>query len=277
MPQMQIKRCNDGSETWNAGTRLCSSAEIKYLVLDPANKQAAIDGVLDEAPEVYGGLPLRDIRFEGYTSGGDIEICAVYSRSDNSNSSNDQEDEAPTVNFDCSGGSKRLTWGLSRQRRYPETAQDAGGAIGWNGEEGDKSEVAGVEIPSGQMRETYTKNMPVGRLSTGYKRTCAALVGKVNSHSFKGWDPGEVMFLGMSYTAPSRGAKYVTVAYNFMIQSNERNVKIGGISVERKLGFEYIWAISKTKAQAGSSPKLEVKGVYVDQVCEYANFSALGI
>jgi len=35
-------------------------------------------------------------------------------------------------------------------------------------------------------------------------------------------------------------------------------------------------AISKTVASSGT-PKLEVEGIYVDQVCEYASFSGLGL
>jgi len=83
------------------------------------------------------------------------------------------------------------------------------------------------------------------------------------------------MFLGMSYSTPAKKAKKVTVSFNFAIQPNETGVKIGSRSVSKK-GFEYVWAISKTVAGSGT-PKLEVEGIYVDQVCEYASFSGLGI
>ena len=160
--------------------------------------------------------------------------------------------------------------------------KDAGGAIGWNGKSGDDCEIAGVDIPTAQLRETYTKQMRISRLTTSYKRSVASLVGKVNSGSFKGWSAGEVMFLGMSYSTPAKKASKVTVTFNFAIQPNESaiqpnesNVKIGGHSVSKK-GFEYAWAISKSVA-AGGGPKIEVEGIYVDQVCEYASFSALGL
>ena len=83
------------------------------------------------------------------------------------------------------------------------------------------------------------------------------------------------MFLGVSYSTPAKKASKVTVTFNFAIQPNESNVKIGGHSVSKK-GFEYAWAISKSVA-AGGAPKIEVEGIYVDQVCEYASFSALGL
>ena len=83
------------------------------------------------------------------------------------------------------------------------------------------------------------------------------------------------MFLGMSYSTPAKKAKKVTVTFNFAIQPNENGVKVGGKSVSKK-GFEYVWAISKTTA-SGGVPKMEVEGIYVDQVCEYASFGALGL
>jgi hypothetical protein len=62
--------------------------------------------------------------------------------------------------------------------------------------------------------------MRVSKLSTSYKKKVAALVGKVNSGTFKGWSAGEVMFLGMSYSTPAKKAKKVTVTFNFAIQPN---------------------------------------------------------
>ena len=112
-------------------------------------------------------------------------------------------------------------------------------------------------------------------MSTSYKRNVAALVGKVNSGSFKGWSAGEVMFLGMSYSTPAKKAKKVTVTFNFAIQPNESGVKVGGKSVSKK-GFEYVWAISKT-VMANGVPKIDIEAIYVDQVCEYASFSVLGL
>ena len=166
-----------------------------------------------------------------------------------------------------------LLYSYSQRKAYGD--KDAGGAIGWNGKSGDDCEIAGVDVPTAQLRETYTKQMKISKLTTAFKRKVAALVGKVNSGSFKGWSAGEVMFLGMSYATPSKKAKKVTVTFNFAIQPNETGVKIAGKSVSKK-GFEYVWAISKTVASSGT-PKLEVEGIYVDQVCEYASFSGLGL
>ena len=231
-----------------------TSAEIPYLVFDAADEDEALAAVLASAPASCRELPLESIEIDERANETTYRVNAIYREEEVSavSDSDDDDDESPTLSFDCGGGTKHLLYSLAQKKVYGD--KDAGGA---------------------QLRETYTKQMRISRLTTSYKRSVASLVGKVNSGSFKGWSAGEVMFLGMSYSTPAKKASKVTVTFNFAIQPNESNVKIGGHSVSKK-GFEYAWAISKSVA-AGGGPKIEVEGIYVDQVCEYASFSALGL
>ena len=151
----------------------------------------------------------------------------------------------------------------------------AGGAIGWNGKTGAEMSVAGVDVPTAQLRETYTKTMRLSRITTAFKRKVARLVGKVNSGPFKGWEKGEVMFLGMSYSSPARRSSRVNVAFNFAIQPNEEE-SVCGRNVSKK-GFEYAWGLSKTVVDENGVPKADVEAIYVDEVCRYDSFSALGL
>ena len=272
---MQVKRLQDGSETWNTAGN-CTSAEIKYLVLDPSNKAEAVRAILDAAPQDYGGLPLKEVRFEQYGAGGEIELSAVYS-AEESSFDYSTEDEA-TESFDCGGGTKHMTHAISQKRVYGGTDDDAGGGIGWNGKIGSEAEFSGVDVPTADMRETYTKTISRSKAtSTGYKKRVASLVGKVNNSSFKGWSPGEIMFIGCSYSTPVKGASKVTVTFNFRIMPNESNAKIANINVGSKQGFEYLWARSKTVKGTDGKPKVEVQSAYKSVVCETGNFSELGI
>ena len=252
-----------------------TGAEIQYLVFDVEDEDAALKAVLDAAPQEYETLPLDSIEIDTKEEDNIYRINAIYKQEDGTgSSSDDDDDDDATTSFDCGGGTKHLNYSISQKKAYGN--KEAGGAIGWNGKCGDDCEISGVDVPTAQLRETYTKSMRVSSLSTSYKRKVAALVGKVNSGTFKGWNAGEVMFLGMSYSTPAKKARRVTVTFNFAIQPNETGVKIGDKSVGSKKGFEYIWAISKTTA-SGAAPKVEIEGVYVDQVCEYASFSGLGL
>ena len=248
--------------------------EIGYLVFEAEDEDAALQAVLAESPREYGELQLDSIEIDSRENDTTFRVNAVYKSEDDVDDSDDEEEDEPTVSFDCGGGTKHLNNSLAQRRAFG--VKDAGGAIGWNGKPGDDCEISGVDVPTAQLRETYTKSMKLSRLTTSYKRSVAALVGKVNAGSFKGWNGGEIMFLGMSYSSPAKKASRVTVTFNFAIQPNESGVKVGGQSVGSKKGFEYIWAISKTSAD-GSTPKIELERIYIDQVCEYASFSALGL
>ena len=252
-----------------------TSSEIQYLVFGAKTEEEALKAVFDQAPETSNDLPLDSIEIDTRETEDTFRINAVYREEDDDAGGDysNADDESPTESFDCGGGTKHLLYSYSQRKAYGD--KDAGGAIGWNGKSGDDCEIAGVDVPTAQLRETYTMQMKISKLTTAYKRKVAALVGKVNSGSFKGWNAGEVMFLGMSYSTPSKKAKKVTVSFNFAIQPNETGVKVAGKSVSKK-GFEYVWAISKTVASSGT-PRLEVEGIYVDQVCEYASFSGLGL
>lgn len=250
-----------------------TSVEIPYVVFEVADEDAALSAVLAETPRTYGALPLESVEIDSRENATTYKVNAIYKKETSSSDDDDDDDPETTVSFDCGGGSKHMTHSLRQTRAFG--TKDAGGAIGWNGKSGSEMEITGIDIPTAQLRETYTRVMKLSRISTSFKRNVAALVGKVNSGGFKGWSAGEVMFLGMSYSCPDKRSTKVSVAFNFAIQPNESGARVGGKSVSKK-GFEYVWALSKTSAENGA-PKAEVEAIYVDQVCEYASFGALGL
>lgn len=252
-----------------------TSVEVQYLVFEVDSEEAALSAVYEQVEKTNNGLPLYSLEIDSRKTENTFQVNVIYKDEEDSGagSDDDDDDEEATESFDCGGGTKHMLYSLGQRKAYGD--KDAGGAIGWNGKTGDDCAIAGVDVPTAQLRETYTKQMRISRLNTGFKRKVASLVGKVNAGSFKGWNSGEVMFLGMSYSTPAKKAKKVTVSFNFAIQPNESGVKVGGKSVSKK-GFEYVWAISRTVARNGT-PKLEVEGIYVDQVCDYASFSGLGL
>ena len=139
------------------------------------------------------------------------------------------------------------------------------------------SKTAGVDVSIGELRETYTKTMTKSKVTgTSWKRKVAELVGKVNSGSFKGWSAGEVMFLGCSYSAPSKGSKKVAVSFHFAIRLNESKATVAGQNVGSVKGFEYLWALTDDEVKDGER-KRKVKKIYKAVVCETDGFGGLGI
>ena len=275
---MQVKRLQDGSETWSKKTGACSSAEVKYLVLGATSKDAAVQAVLTGAPTTYGGLPLKEVRVDSYENG-NLEAAAVYAEEESSSGGEEDDGEEATVSFDCSGGTKHVVHAISQKKVFGEdqSVDDAGGGIGWNGKSGSEAEFAGVDVPTADMRETYSKTMSQRVItSTNYKRRMGAMVGSVNDSKFMGWEPGECMFLGCSYSA-SRHADKVVVTYNFRINPNEKNCKVAGQNCGDKKGFEYLWGISETVNGDNGKPKVKLKAAYNSVVCNEGNFAVFGL
>lgn len=252
----------------------CTGVEVPYIVFEAANEEEALSSVHATAPAEWSGVPLESIEIESRENAATYKVSAIYKRKPASTSTASDDDEGDAmVSFDCGGGARHLTHSLSQSLVFG--SKTAGGAIGWNGKSGSEMEISGVDIPTAQLRETYTKVMRLSKITTTFKRKVAGLVGKVNAGPFKGWNAGEVMFLGMSYSSPARKSTKVTVTFNFAVQLNESDARVCGKSISKK-GFEYAWALSKTSAEDGV-PKAEVEAIYVDQVCEYASFNVLGL
>ena len=271
---MKIYRTQEGAETWKnvSGVPVCQSIDVKYLVVDTTDKETAFMAVWDEAPNEVSGCFKKEIRVDGYETDRSLSITVIYSPLDSNSSSSDNEEEAEAVmNFECSTGSMHITNAISQRIAFGK--QDASGLIGWHGAKAP-NEVDGVDIITGTMRETYTKVMKVSDLNNSYRRKIQELTGSVNSTAFKGWKPGEVLFLGASYSA-TESDKKVAVTFQFSIQPNEASHMIGDIAVSKK-GFEYVTAITDNQVQDGT-PKVVIDTIHINQVYKYKSFDGLGL
>ena len=256
------------------------SATIIYIVSDAVDEDDALYQTLQVAAKELDGVPLKSIEIQSKDNDSTFHVTANYEKESSAggsggSSSGSDADEEQTVSFDCSGGTKHVNHAIAQRRVYGVI--DAGSAIGWNGVSGDGMEVSGCDIATGQLRETYEKIMRMGDITTSKKRTWNSLVGKVNKQSFKGWNPGEVMFLGCSFSGVDNNRTKVKVQFSFSIQENERNAVIDGINCGYKKGFDYIWVISSTENNANGQPSAKVKAIYIAQVCGVGDFTKLGI
>lgn len=258
------------------------SAEIPYIVFEAGDEDEALKAVLAIAPKTLSNskVPLTSLEIDERCNESTYKVNAVYETElpgDNSGSGPSGGDNNPTVNFDCSAGTKHMTQALSQTCVYGADDDEKADAvpIGWNGKFGSLSEIAGVDVSTGELRETYTKYMSVSKVTgTNWKKNVAALVGKVNSGNFKGWPKGEVMFLGCSYSAPLRGSSRVAVSFQFAIRSGETET-IAGQNISKQ-GFEYVWALTDENVKDGKRTR-EVRKIYRAKVCESDSFGGLGI
>jgi len=187
------------------------------------------------------------------------------------------------VSFDTSGGTQHiLTSKTAPTKKGPTqdgngnfiTKYDPGFSIGWNGKTGQDAEYSGVDIIVPNIRKVVTQT--IRKPTTAYENTVIDLTGTVNKFQFLGRDPGEVLFLGASWS--DEGGSSVNATYNFAIRRNEKEIWVNDVLFDEIKGWEYVWNIINTKKETiESNVEVSALGVYVSKIYKETDFRLLGI
>lgn len=244
-----------------------ASVELRYTIRGTADDVAAHTALLATAPELYGGLPRRSSHIEPISD--DAWEGSVYY-----GTQEPRETGSSSFSFDTGGGSQHVTQSLGTVAAYAppgKTAPNFRGAIGVT-----QDSVEGVDITVPVYNFSETHYLPVGAVTGAYKAALFSLTGTVNNGSFKGFAPGEVLFLGAS--GSQRGHDDWEIGFKFAASPNATGLTIGDITGVNKKGWEYLWV--RYADMEDVSAKVLVKrpvAVYIEQVYPYGNFAGLGI
>jgi hypothetical protein len=175
--------------------------------------------------------------------------------------------------FDTTGGTKHMTQ-AEEERKYGTNAPDQQKAIGV-----DANGVNGVDVvvPALQWQESY--DVPSAYVTSAYIRGLASVTGSTNSGSFRGFQAGEVLFLGCSGSQEwddQKGNGPWALSYRFVASKNVTGKTIGSVSGIEKKGHEYLWVRYEDAVEGGSLLK-KPKFVYVNKVYREEDFGQLGI
>lgn len=176
--------------------------------------------------------------------------------------------------FDTGGGTQHITQSLETVGRYApsgKTPPDFKGAVGVTH---DNVEGLDITVPVYNFSETHY--VATAQVTDAFKTALFFLTGKVNGAAFRGFSPGEVLFLGAS--GSKRGEDDWEITFRFAASPNIQNLSIAGITGIAKKGWEYLWV--RYADDEDTNAKVLVKkpvGVYIERVYETGNFSGLGI
>jgi hypothetical protein len=180
--------------------------------------------------------------------------------------------------FDTTGGTQHITQAES-EVGYPSGFGGANYqfmAIGV-----DSNGVNGVDIvvPQLQWQESY--DVPNAYVTATYVRGLAGITGTTNNASFRGFEAGEVLFVGCSGSQEwddQKGKGPWSLSYRFVASKNVTGKTVGSITGIDKKGHEYLW-VRYEQAVSGSASDLlqKPKAVYVNKVYKDSDFSLLGI
>ncbi len=107
------------------------------------------------------------------------------------------------------------------------------------------------------------------------------LTGAVNSAPFRGFQAGEVLFMGASGTR--RGVDVDDrweITYKFAASPNQSGMSVGSISSIQKRGWDYLWVRYEKQEKGSGADKVVVMypvNVTVDQVYDYNNLAPLNL
>lgn len=222
----------------------------------------------------YPGLPNMKLYAESYSVSflGDNawQVQISYSK-DGAEDGTEPLKRART--FDTSGGTKHMTQAFG-ESRFGAGAPDQKMAIGV-----DSSGVNGIDIvvPQLQWQESY--DVPNSYVTSSWVRGVAGVTGTTNNAAFRGFEAGEVLFVGCAGSQEwddQKGRGPWSLAFRFVAEKNVTGQTIGDISGVSKKGHEYLWVRYEDAVDSNVLLK-KPKAVYVNKVYRESDFSALGI
>ncbi len=241
------------------------SVELLYVV-DGTEDDAAVRALVEATiPAIYAGLVFQNYHIS-HQGSGLWEVSVRYGKKE------PKEPGESSFSFDTGGGTTHITQSLQTVSRYAppgQTSPDFKGAIGVNN---DSVEGTDITIPVYNFKETHY--ISVALVTPAYKATLFYLTGKVNAFPFKGFAPGEVLFMGAS--GSQRGQEDWEITFSFAASPNATGLTVGDIIGIDKKGWEYLWVRYQDSEDADVLVK-QPAAVYVEQVYPYGDFSLLGI
>lgn len=221
----------------------------------------------------YPGNAQMKLRAEEYSLsyiGGDVWQLVVQYEKDGAEDGTEPLKRGRS--FDTTGGQQHITQAHG-ERKYG-TGPDQQNAIAV-----DSESVKGVDIivPQLQWQETY--DVPNAYITSEWIRSVAGGTGTTNNASFRGFEAGEVLFVGCTGSQEwddQRGRGPWSLSFRFIASKNLTNESVGTVTGITKKGHEFLWVRYEDAVDAGQVLK-KPKAVYVNKVYKESDFSGLGI
>ena len=236
-----------------------------YMVSGATDEVDATNAAIAAAPATYGSTFQRQCEILERINDDTWRIAVKYDVQ--------PEDWSPAeIGFDSTGGTAHITQDIAQIGVYPAgAAPDVKGAIGYDGDK-----VNGIDIVSPVWKYSELHYMSDADEAAGESYWYDA-TGKVNSDSFRGYAPGELLFEGVTGNKRSPTAPYA-LTFKFSASPNQTGLVIGSITGIAKKGWEVLDVFYADLIDGTTNARIKVpKYVTVHQVYETVLFSTLGI
>lgn len=281
--------CYETPDSRQATLSASSTNSRKYKILQAYSEADATGALASVVAPTLGTLVLGDIAVnEISTFGGIWEGTASYITPERKEEEDNEEEELGDriVNVEIAAGTTHITQSLKTIGRYGIAGADVPdlqGAIG-----ATRDGIAGVDIVTPVVTWSEEHILPTALINFDYVNMVADMVGTTNNAFFRGYEPGEVLFMGSNITKKDNGRTRkptMPVGFKFSRSKNLKDIKIGAITAPTrsprkidKKGWEYLWVYYEESLDPviGAKVKKPTRA-YVEQVYRESDFSRFGI
>lgn len=249
------------------------AATIPYAIFGAADETDAKATALASIPTTYNGIPRSGISGLECINATTWKVTARYAQPDSSGGSDTAVLEN-TFTFETGGGTQTVRQSFDGFSNKFVAGGPPGGtwvdsAINFDGEN-----VNGVDIviPQYQWAETFWFDPAL--VTNEYRRILANRTSTVNASAFRGYDAGEVMFLGASGSKQGNGWWQIT--FKFARERNRTGLQIGAITGISKTGWQYMWVRYEDDVADNSLIK-KPKAVHVETLYTPYEWDSMGI
>ena len=179
----------------------------------------------------------------------------------------------PSYSFDVTASQTKMTCSLGTRASYAvngRTPRNYGGLIGVTD---DGVEGVDLDVAAAIFSETMYFSPDV--MTADYIAFITGAYGCVNSVPWRGFEAGEVRFLGAAGNW-REDEELAELTFRFAVSLNESNFRVVDIPIDFKYGWDYLWIRQQNVDRNGVTVKYPVEA-YVEQVYRYLDFRTLGI
>lgn len=245
-----------------------AAIDLDYIVHGTDDDQEARDLIEATAPATFRGMTRQSYQIKQI--GPDIwEAGVKYDRRET------REAGTHTTAFDTTGGTQHVNYSLFTSV-LGTTAGVAESADFKRAINVTKDGIDGTDIIAPQLQLVETHYLADTTVTDEYVKRVRDFTGTVNNAAWRGWEEGEVLFMG------ARGAKRGTedweITFTFNLGKNQTGLTIAGSTPFDKKAWEYLWvyyveAVDPVAKCVVRKPKY----FYVEQVYHTKTFELLEI
>lgn len=167
--------------------------------------------------------------------------------------------------FDTTGGTMHVV------RSKATTVYPVGSDTNNNLLGAPNTEITGTDIVVPALKLSCTYRHPSAVVTIAYARTLAQATGKINSDTFHGFAPGELLFMGAS--GQDGTATEAEITYNFTAAENKTGLSIGDITGIAMYGHDYLWVYwLPVKGASSKHVMKKAEIVNVERMYDWLNF-----